>query len=178
MKMKKVFNLLLFVLCGAFFMIAALGSSSKDSYDGSKYDTSKIYKVGDTLDCPYFDVSIDRVDIKKKGTSIDSYQVINDAEWIGVILTVKNKSSESRTFYGSNVDLINSNGEVLDHSWMTYKIWGVEMLNSPELISGGFKTGYIQYANNTDDNSKLTLRVKCPADLFDDNVTYNVDISQ
>lgn len=118
--MKKVCNLLLFVLCGGFFMMFALGSSSE--VDSSDYNTDKIYSIGETLDCPEFDITIDKVEIKPQGTYIDSYQYISDPEWIGVTLTVKNKSDETATFYGSDVDLINANGEVLEHSWLTYNI--------------------------------------------------------
>lgn len=174
--MKKILNIFLLVICGAFFFVAALGSSS--DVDSSKYDTDKVYKVGDKLDCPAFDVTINKVSIKKKGTKIDSYQVIDDPEWIGVTLTVKNKSDETKTFYSSKVDLINSNGEVLEHSWISYKIWGSELLNSPELISGGTKTGYIQFANNNTNNSNLTLKVDCNTGLFDDDVIYKVNISK
>lgn len=161
-----------------FIIYFIVGVVMKSNVDGSKYDTKKIYKVGDTLDCPDFDVTIDKVQIKKKGTRIDSYQKIADPEWIGVTLTVKNKSKDTKTFYGSKVDLINSSGEVLEHDWMTYKIWGSELLNSPELISGGSKTGYIQFTNTDTDNSKLTLKVDCDTELFDDKVIYKVDISK
>ena len=174
--MKKMCNLLLFVLCGGFFMTCALGSTNE--VDSSNYDTAKVYSVGETLNCPSFDITVDSVQIKGKGTYIDSYQYIDDPEWIGVILTVKNKSSEAKTFYGSDVDLINANGEVLDHSWITYKIWGAELLNSPELVSGGSKTGYIQFSNNSTDNSNLILQVDCNTGLFDDDVIYKVNISQ
>ena len=177
--MSKKKYLLCMLLCGVAFLTFAVGSgSSSSTKENSKYDTEKVYKVGDTLDCPYFDVTVDKFEIKPKGTKISDYQVINDAEWIGVTLTVKNKSDKTKTFFSSNVDLINSGGEVLDSSILTYKIWGVEMLSSPELISGGSKTGYIQYSNNTDDNSKLTLQVKCDVDLFDDDIIYKVDVSQ
>ena len=174
--MKKVCNLLLFVLCGGFFMMFALGSSSE--VDSSDYNTDKIYSIGETLDCPEFDITIDKVEIKPQGTYIDSYQYISDPEWIGVTLTVKNKSDETATFYGSDVDLINANGEVLEHTWLTYDIWGTELLDSPELVSGGSKTGYIQYSNNSTDNSNLTLQVNCNTGLFDDDIIYNVNVSQ
>ena len=174
--MKKAFSITLFVLCGGIFMLMAVGSSS--DVDSSKYDTSKTYSIGETLDCPTFDITVDKVEIKPEGTAIDSYQVISDPEWIGVTLTVKNKSNETKTFYGSKVNLINSNGEVLNHSWITYKIWGSELLNSPELVSGGSKTGYIQFSNNTTDNSNLTLQVDCNTGFFDDDIIYKVNVSQ
>jgi hypothetical protein len=166
----------LVIIGGIIYFI--VGVVMKSNVDGSKYDTKKTYHVGDTLDCPDFDVTIDKVQIKKKGTRIDSYSKIADPEWIGVTLTIKNKSKDTKTFYGSKVDLVNSSGEVLEHDFMTYKIWGVELLDSPELISGGSKTGYIQYTNTEADNSKLVLKVDCDTGLFDDKVVYKVDVSQ
>lgn len=160
------------------FVYTQVKTVFKSKVDSSKYDTNKVYSVGDTLNCPNFDITIDSVQIKKKGTAIDSYFVINEPEWIGVILTVKNKGSETKTFYGSDVSLINSNGEVLDSSWMTYKIWGAEPLYSPELVPGGSKTGYIQFTNNDTNNSGLTLKVDCNTGLFDDEIIYKVNISQ
>lgn len=174
--MKKVYNVLLLILCGFFFMMFALGSSSE--VDSSNYDTDKIYSIGETLDCPAFDITVDKVEMKPKGTRIDSLQVIDDPEWIGVTLTVKNKSDETETFYGDDVNLINANGEVLEHSWVTYEIWGTGLLNSPELVSGGSKTGYIQFSNNSTDNSNLTLQVNCNTGLFDDDIIYKVNVSQ
>ena len=144
----------------------------------SQYNSSKIYSIGDTLSCPNFDITIDKVQIKKKGTKIDSYQVINNPEWIGVTLTVKNKSGKTKSFYSSDVSIINSSGEVLEHSWLTYSIWGVELLGSPELVSGGSKKGYIQFSNTNTDNSNLILKVDCNAGLFENDVIYKVNISQ
>lgn len=174
--MKKVINLLLFILCGGLFMMCALGSGSE--VDSSDYDTTKVYSVGETLNCPYFDVIVKDVKIKKKGTYIDSYQYISDPEWLGVIINVKNKSDKTRTFYSSGVKLINSSGEVINNSYVTYKIWGTELLESPEMISGGSKTGYVQFANSNTDNKNLTLQIDCSTDTFDDDVIYKVNISK
>lgn len=174
--MKKVTNLLFLTLCGGLFMVFALGSSSE--VDSSEYNTDKIYSIGETLDCPAFDITVDKVEIKPNGTRINSFQVIDDPEWIGVILTVKNKSDETETFYGDDVNLINANGEVLEQSWLAYEIWGAELLDSPELVSGGSKTGYIQFANSSADNSNLTLQINCNTGLFDDDIIYKVNVSQ
>lgn len=173
--MKKILNIIMLIMCSGIFMLFALGSSDVDS---SKYDTDKVYNVGDTLDCPSYDITVDNVQIKGKGTSIGGYQTISDPEWIAVTLTIKNKSSEQQTYNDASVTLTNSNGEILNHATWVYDIWGVKMLDSPELESGGTKTGYIQYKNNNDDNSKLVLNVDCDTDLLDDNITYKVNISQ
>ena len=149
-----------------------------NSSESNEYDTSKIYNVGEKLTCPYFDVTVDNVQIKQKGTKIDNYQVIDDPEWIGVTLTVTNTSSENHIFSTSKINLVNTNGEVLEHNWLTYKIWGVEILNSPELISGGTKTGYIQYSNPSTDNSNLTLLIDCSAGIFEEEVIYKINVSQ
>ena len=169
---------LIIVIVGGIYLYPKIASFFNKTSSNSDYDTDRIYKIGETLDCPSFDITIDSVNIKKKGTKIDSYQVIDDPEWVGVILTVKNKSDKTKTFYSSNVDLISSNGEVISNSWLTYKIWGTELLESPELISGGSKTGYIQFSNNDTDNSNLMLKVDCDTGLFEKNIIYKVNISQ
>lgn len=161
-----------------YFFYTKIGSLFESSIDGSKYDTSTVYNVGDTLICPNFEITINDVQIKQKGTRIDSYSVIDDPEWIGVILTVKNTSNETKTFYGSDVDLVNTSGQVLSHSWLTYKIWGTELLNSPELVSGGSKKGYIQFSNTETNNSNLILKVDCNTGLFDDDIIYQVNVSK
>lgn len=144
----------------------------------TKYNTSKVYSVGELLSCPDFDITVDNVQIKKKGASIDSYYVISDPEWIGVTLTVKNKSNYKETFYSSKVKLTNSNGEVLEHAVITYNVWGVPLLNSPTLEPGGIKTGYIDFVNNNDDNSNLVLNIDCRNGLLSEDVQYKVNISQ
>lgn len=164
----------LFIIIG--FVVNNYDSSGKNT--SKNYNTKKGYSVSEKLTCPNFDVTIDKVQIKKKGSRIDDYYVIDDPEWIGVTLTVKNTTNETKTFYTSKVDLTNTNGEILDHSWLTYEIWGVPLLNSPELIAGGTKTGYIQFKNNNTDNSNLTLTVDCTDGLFGETVKYKVNISQ
>lgn len=160
-----------------------IGSNIYTDIDNSeekntRYDTSKTYSVGEKLVCPNYEITIDNVQIKPKGTYIDNYQYISDPEWIGVTLTVTNISSSTKTFSSSNIKIINTNGEIIEHSVLTYNIWGVELLNSPELISGGTKTGYIQFSNPSTDNSNLILTVDCSSGLFDETVKYNVNISQ
>ncbi len=167
------------IFIGLFYFIYSKLSGLFDStVDKTQYNTDTVYNIGDTLVCPNFEVKIDNVQIKTKGTRIDSYSVIDDAEWIGVTVSVKNTGNETKTFYSSNVNLVNSSGEILEHSFITYKIWGVEMLDSPELISGGSKTGYIQFSNNQTDNSNLTLKVDCNTGLFNDDIIYKVNASQ
>ena len=169
--------IIIIVIIISICVLASLYSPSEKETK-PKYDTEKVYNVGDTLICPNFEIVVKKAEIKKKGTKVDSYTVIDDPEWIGVTLSIKNISESTKTFYGSDVNLINSNGEVLDHDWMTYKIWGSEILNSPELIAGGTKTGYIQFSNNNTDNSNLILNIDCNTGLFEDDIIYKVNISK
>ena len=67
---------------------------------------------------------------------------------------------------------------MVKNSWLTYNVWGVELLNSPKLASGGTKTGYVDFTNNNTDNSNLTLKVDCNTGFWDDDIIYKVNISQ
>lgn len=143
-----------------------------------KYDTSKIYNMGETLNCPNFDITIDNVQIKTQGTYYDSYSYVTDPEWIAVTVTVNNKSNETKMFSTFNFDLINSNGEIISPTVFFYNVWGIEKYDSPELVSGGTKTGFIPFTNTNQNNSNLILKVDCNTGLFEDDVIYKVNISQ
>ena len=179
-KKKSKTGFIVVVIILIIFACAAIAISGTTDENGEliKYDTEKNYKPGEILVCPDFEVTIDNVQIKKKGTRIDSYQVISDPEWIGIVLTIKNTSSKTKIFYGSNVKITNKSVEVLDSSILSYSIWGAELLDSPKLVSGGKKTGYIQFSNTETDDSKLKLTVDCDTGLLDDEVIYTVDISK
>lgn len=151
------------------------GTSSNSSSSTRKENTNKIYNVGDTVTCRDFDVTLNSYQIKEQGEDVDDYSVVSDPEWVAVILTVKNTSDSEEHFYTSNVELQNSSGEILSSAFVTYKIWGVEMLKSPTLAPNGEKTGYIQFRNTDNDNSNLKLRIDCGS-LFDDTVyTFNLN---
>lgn len=140
-------------------------------------NNSNNYKVGDTISCKHFDVKLEKFIIKKKGTTIDSLYRISDPEWIGVILTVKNTDKSTHTFYTSQAKIRNSNGEFISNSYLTYAIWGnYSLLHSPELAPGGTKTGYIQFANNNQDNENLALIIDCKDKLFLGGPSYTFDL--
>lgn len=137
-----------------------------------KKDTSVVHNVGETVKCPYFDITLNSFQVKKEGTYINSYFYISDPEWIGVILTLYNTSTDTHSFSSSNVTLQNSSGELIGHSLWNYDIWGAEMLNSPTLVSGGTKTGYISYANTNQDDSNLILIVSCNDGFLSKDTEY------
>lgn len=119
------------------------------------------YYLGEKFSCPNFDITIDKYKIKKKGDSIDSYYEVADPEWIGLIMTIENTSSEVKSFSQTSVNLINSNGETITLSWNSSDVWGVEALGSPSIQPGYKKTGYIEFANTNQDNSNLSAKVYC-----------------
>jgi len=137
-----------------------------------KKNSKVLHQVGETVICPHFEITLNRYQIKGKGTHIDSYQVISDPEWIGVILTVKNISDEEATFFTSDLRLQNSSGEIINPSFWNYNIWGAELLNSPKLISGGTKTGYVTFANTNQDHSNLKLRISCDDKIISKDTIY------
>mgnify|MGYP004567498895 CR=1 FL=1 len=149
-------------------------SSKSDTNSDNK---SNNYKVGDTISCKHFDVKLESFIIKKKGTAIDSFYQISDPEWIGVILTVKNTDKSTHTFYTSQVEIRNSNGEFINHSSFSYAIWGDYLsLRSPELAPGGIKTGYVQFANNNQNNDNLALIINCKDKLLLGGPNYVFDL--
>ena len=155
---------------------AKAAEEAKQAEENRKKDTSVVHNVGETVKCPYFDVTLNSFQVKKEGTYIDSYFYIADPEWVGVILTVYNTSTDTHTFYSSNVTLQNSTGEIITHKFWNYDIWGAEMLNSPKLISGGTKTGYISYANTNQDDSNLILVVSCNDGFLSKGTEYKFSL--
>lgn len=121
------------------------------------------YGVGETAKCPDFSITLNNYSFKKKGTRIDYFTTVDDPEWIGVVVTVKNTTNYKKTIYTSDFQILNSTGEYLSHDYFSYKIWGknIQPLNSPELAPGGKKKGYIQFSNTNKDNSNLLLIVNC-----------------
>lgn len=174
--MKKVLSIVLFVICGGAFLLLAMGSVFDT--DTSKYDTSKEYSVGDTLTCPSFDIKVEKIEFKQKGTMVDGNKLIEDPEWIGVTLTVTNTTKKKQKFYSSDTRLINTSGEELKHAQRTYKIWGSELLNNPDLKKEESKTGYIQFINNSLDNSNLILKVNCSTGFLSSKIVYDVNVSE
>ena len=177
---QVLYTILVLIVCvgGGVFMYNQFMKPFESKIDGSSYNTYKTYSVGDTLTCPNWEITIEEVKVKKKGERIDKYSVVSDPELIGVILSVKNIGTETDTYFTTNVNLTNSHGEVIDPSYLSLKIWGTDLFDSPELTPGGYKKGYIQYSNTDQDDSNLILNVDCDTDLFDDDVIYKVDISQ
>ncbi len=176
-----VLILIVILFVGAIFLSINSSSFSSDSEkedEISKYNTNKLYSVGETLKCPSFEITVNSVQIKVKGTYFSSYEYVNDPEWIGVTVTVKNISNMTKRFYTSDFGLINSNGEVINTDVFFYNVWGEEKFDSPELTSGGNKRGFVVFTNTNQDNSNLKLTVDCNTGLFEKDIVYNVNISQ
>ena len=128
-------------------------------------------KIGDTITCSKFDITVNSVQYKKRGTELDKFTSIADPEWIGITLTVKNNSNRTQKFTKSMVEVQNNKGEVLKTPAFDYNIWGITSLNYPELESKQFKTGYIHFMNTNDDNSNIKLIFKCSST---DAIVYDI----
>lgn len=157
-------------------IIAAIISDDSNSTEKEEYIFAN---VGDELICENYKVVINS--FQYKTGYIDNYQKIPDGEeWIGLIVTVTNTSSEERTIYNSDFNIINTNGEILTPDSFTYKVWGVESLSNPKLSSNGVKTGYIAFTNNNIDNSDIIVEFACNRnDFFElsDTQKYKVKLS-
>lgn len=175
-------NTIISAICSVLSIIIFVGAVVYISFLFGIFDVREeqpaIKQIGETASCPNFDITVEKVQYKKKGTKVDSFTVISDPEWIGVTLKITNTSNEKHTFYNSDVTLQNSSGEILDSPFISYKMWGVESLGNPELAPSGTKTGYIQFNNTNDDNSNLILSVNCNDSLLGDDLIYTYDISK
>ena len=117
-------------------------------------------KIGEELLCEDYKVIINSFQYKTGAFS--DYQTIPDGEeWIGLIVTVTNTSTEDRTIKYSDFNIINSNGERLRPDSFTYKVWGVDTLGNVSLIPNGTKTGYVAFSNNNTDNSNIVVEFQC-----------------
>ena len=148
----------------------------KQKIEKKKKNSSVMHKVGETVICPNFEIKVKKFKIKKRGTRIDSFSTVDDPEWIGVILKVKNIGKYTYTFYTSDVTLKNSTGEIIEPEIWNYNIWGVEMLDSPTLVPQGRKTGYIAFANTNKNNKNLVLLISCNENLIVEDTIYKFSL--
>lgn len=146
--------------------------------DISKVDKEKIsnvsntYYIGDTVNLGDFSVKLDSYKTKKKGDSIDSYKVVDDQQWIAIFLTYTNISKEEK-YISKNIRLINGNGEELEQPTFYYNVWDGTHLDGATLMSGGSKTGFIQFVNTRIDSPEnFTLQISCNS-FFDEKSTFN-----
>lgn len=151
-------------------------STNQTSTDNN---AEKTYHIGDTVQCENYKLKLVKYKVKKRGTRIDSFTVVDSPEWIALILKVTNTTDNERiTFYNSDIELENSNGEILKKSAYYYKIWGYEYLDSPELNPGGYKTGFIQFVNTNTNNKNLKMRLICTHHLFKKNLIYTFSLKK
>lgn len=169
--MKKIV-LLIFL---AFLSTACSAYNNMDEEDLKKA-SNKTYNVGDTVSCPQFDITLNDYIIKTKGETVGNNTIVDDPEWIAIILTVKNTDDSEHTFYNSDVTIENSNGEIIESSTLSYKVWGYEGLSSPTLSSGGEKQGYIQFSNTNQDNSNLILKISCNDKILEDSTVFKFNL--
>lgn len=148
----------------------------KQEEEQKKSNSTVNHDVGETILCPEFEITLNKYEIKKEGTSISMLYVIDDPEWIGVTLTVKNISSEEKTFYNHYARLQNSNGEIIDPMYTDYDIWSSKALESPTLISQASKKGHIAFANNSKDNSNLFLLLNCGSYTTNDDIIFKYQL--
>lgn len=144
----------------------------------SKVDKEKIsnvsntYYIGDTVNLGDFSVKLDSYKTKKKGDSIDSYKVVDDQQWIAIFLTYTNISNEEK-YISKNIRLINGNGEELEQPTFYYNVWDGVHLDGTKLMSGGSKTGFIQFINTRIDSPEnFTLQISCNS-FFNEESTFN-----
>jgi predicted nucleic acid-binding Zn ribbon protein len=116
--------------------------------------------IGEELICKDYKVVVESY--KYKTGDIDSYwEVPSGTEWIGIIATATNTSSDNIDVYSSNFSITNSNGEILRNDVISYDVWGNYDVFSGELAPNGTKTGYIAFSNTNKDNTNIKLKFDC-----------------
>lgn len=159
--------LLSIIICVTIYMI----DTSIVDYDNIS-DVSKTYHIGDTVNCGDFTVKLESYKIKKKGDRIDSFSVVDDQQWVAIFLTYTNISGEEK-YLSKNIRLINGNGEELEQPTLYYNVWNGVHLDGATLMSGGSKTGFVQFINTKIDKPKdFILQIACNS-LFDEKSTFN-----
>lgn len=187
-KTSKSFNVFFVIFCiisgilsvFVIFVLACTflldGNSEKDAAS-----TDRIIQknIGDTLDCGDYVATIDKI-LMKTG-AIDSIQRVPDGhEWIGLIVTVQNNSDKEKHIFNDDFEIINSNGERIKHQTIVYNVFDdYEKLSSPTLVPDGSKTGFISFDNNNQDNSNLTIELKCNSiSWFNSDPIYQIKYSE
>lgn len=138
---------------GVYMLIDIFTSSTEELEPISK-------NIGDELVCNDYVITIDDF-AYRTGNQGGVLSVPEGEEWIGITVSAKNTSSENNTINIADFNIINSNGEIILPDAITYDVWGIDVFGSPELAPGGTKTGYIAFSNSNQDNSDITVELKC-----------------
>lgn len=172
MKKENGGTLIAIIFCSIIFVVVYyIVDTSKVDYENIS-DVSNTYYIGDTVVLGDFSVKLESYKTKKKGDSIDSYKEVDDQQWIAVFLTYTNISNKEK-YISKNVRLINGNGEELGQPTIYYNVWNGVHLDSATLMSGGSKTGFLQFINTKIDNPEnFTLQISCNS-FFDEKSTFN-----
>ena len=143
-------------LCIGFIILMCIIIPTDDKEDEMKPKTN--YKFNETISCDKYDITFNSYNIK---TYKDNDYIIDGEQWIALYVTIKNTSNNDITFYESNIEYINNNGEIISRMPLTVDIWKGERLNSPEIIRGGTKTGYIVFRENLNKIDNISFRLNC-----------------
>lgn len=153
---EKIITIILALMVIPLFILVNIDDIAKigSSKEGSNIsDTSKIYYMGDTVNLGDFSVTLENYQTKEKGDKIDSYNVVDDQQWIAIFLKYTN-ISEKEKYISRNVRVINGNGEVLQQPTFYYNVWDGEHLDSTKLMSGGSKTDFLVFTNTIIDDPR------------------------
>ena len=113
--------------------------------------TSNIYYIGETIQFKNYSVTLNNIQTKEKGADIGDTGILDTEQVVAVTLTYNNTSNTDCSI-ANHTRLINGNGEKIKTSFFYYTIWGVNHMDFVTLISGGTKTGFLQYTNTIQDS--------------------------
>lgn len=157
-------------------VVIAILSTDDSSADDVISDINQTYYIGDTVEFKDFSVTLNNYEIKNKGTFISDTEYIDAPQWIAITFTYTNTSDETSSLH-RNVRLINSSGEIIPMSTIYYEIWNTNYLEQTELVKGGSKTGFLQFANTLQDSPEnITVQVS-RGSSFKDAATFSFKLT-
>ena len=139
-------------------------SSSNNTENTTTFDENNINK---SITCNNKKITVKKI---KRVTKNESSYVPTGKEWIGIFIVFENKSKEDMSYYESDFNLVNGNGEVIKPVFNVIKgVLDHDRLNNGTLTAGGRREGYVMFDNDSIGDKNLSLRVVCQDNIIADD---------
>lgn len=139
-------------------------SSSNNTENTTTFDENNINK---SITCNNKKITVKKI---KRVTKNESSYVPTGKEWIGIYIVFENKSKEDMSYYESDFNLVNGNGEVIKPVFNIIKgVLDHDRINNGTLTAGGRREGYVMFDNDSIGDKNLSLRVVCQDNIIADD---------
>lgn len=146
-------------------------SSNNTGTTTTTFDENNINK---SITCNNKKITVKKI---KRVTKNESSYVPAGKEWIGVYIVFENKSKEDMSYYESDFNLVNGNGEVIKPVFNIIKgVLDHDRLNNGTLTAGGKREGYVMFDNDSIGDKNLSLRVVCQDNLIADDEVKTIKL--